>query len=304
MRSYTMVRVLLVLAGSSLLLGCGGGAMGTQPPASAQQMPNNANGATVLDASGGRFYFSAKGGLYQVGTNTSLSNFGLSPQEIQAGQYPLQGSEGYCSPGVCAALVSLFDVVLTKNPAGAGCVAVLAINGIQGSLPRLSVYPTFFMGLTISTAPYGFSAPSKTVTAYKTYWNGNIPICGGNSPYAGAYTSTDTSSAAFASGWTLSGGKCVAQTQITSRDTGAPYVNFTIDSGGVVDSESSQITGSMNTPVNTSSIIGAVVASQTDASCTPVVNVTSMTQNSAGKWVLVGTESFAGQTTPFDATQN
>lgn len=313
MRSYIIARVLLVLAGSSLLLGCGGGAMGTQQtvgsqqPATAEQLPNNANGADILDASGNAYYFDTHSQMHQAGTNTLLSNFWLNWSPPEPATYPLPGAEDSCgSIVICPGFVTPFEVILTNNPAGADCIAVLAtyVNA-STSPPPLSGWETeYFLPLSVNPASYGSASIAKTVTAYKTYWNGNIPICGGNSPYAGSYTSTDTSSAAFASGWTLSNGKCVAQSPITSRDTGAPYVNFTIDSGGAVDSESSHITGSMNTPVNQSSIIGAAVGSQTDASCIPVVNVTSMTQNSAGKWMLEGTENFAGQTTPFDATQN
>ncbi len=298
--------VLLTLAFASLLAGCGGGILGTASK-TAEQLPNNANGATILDANGNQFYFDTHGAMHQAGTNTLLSNFQLNWQPSQPGTYPLPGVVGVCGAVPrCPGPVTPMDIVLTNNASGSGCMAVLAIQaGFSINPPTFNNWETeSFLGVSVNPASYGSAKVSTTATAYKTYWNGDIPLCGGSSPYAGTYTSTDTSSAAFASGWTISNGKCVAQTKITSRDTGAPYVSFLIDSGGAVDSESIQITGSINTPVDQSAMIGADVGSQTDTSCTPMISVTGITQNSTGKWVLTGTESFAGQTTPFDATQN
>ncbi len=309
MRVLRFARIFVVFVGATLLAGCGGGSMmppGSSHPVGTFSWPNNANGSMVLDATGNQFYFGATSGImYQANTNIQLSNFTISPKAAQTGVYPVTGNEGFCSPGICPALGLPFDVMLTNNPAGSGCMAVLASNifSFSENFPPTFLTPDFFMGMTISTAPYGFSTSTTTVTAYKTYWAGNLPICGGSSPYVGTYTSTDTSSASFASGWTTSNGTCVAQSSSTSRNTGPPYVAFTIDSGGVVDSETSKIVGSIVTPITNSVLASPYVGSLHDATCAPVVSITNATQNASNKWVFTGTETFAGVSTPFTATQ-
>ena len=120
--------VLLILAAALLLTGCGGGMMGTSS-STAEQLPNNANGANILDATGNQFYFDPHGEMHQAGTNTLLSNFQLNWQPSQPGTYPLPGVVSVCGAHpICPGPVMQMDVVLTNNAAGTGCMAVLAIQ--------------------------------------------------------------------------------------------------------------------------------------------------------------------------------
>ena len=146
--------VLPILAAALLLTGCGGGMMETSS-STAKQIPNNANGANILDATGNQFYFDTHGEMHQAGTNTLLSNFQLNWQPSQPGTYPLPGVVSVCGAHpICPGPVMQMDVVLTNNAAGTGCMAVLAIQtGFSVNPPSNNNWETeSFLGLSVNPA--------------------------------------------------------------------------------------------------------------------------------------------------------
>ncbi len=294
MRTLNVFFTAVILSTGLLLTGCGGssssGTTPTQPSANSDlSWSGSANGTNVLDANGTPYYFSAKTGcMFDKNTNIGPANFCLTPSTSQSSGYTYYGATG-CPSGDSACTTPTFDVVLTNNPSGVGCIAVLG-NG--------SSSPTAIAGnITVVDTNGSFTVGGGTsATAYKTYWDGAIPICGGSSTYAGTYTSTNYS----ASGWTTANGSCVTQSPPPTTRSGS--LTLTIDSGGIIDSEASKVIGIVASPASTTTMQANAVA--VGADCTPMINITSATQNSSNKWVFSGTEVFAGVSTPFTATEN
>lgn len=305
MRTLNNLFVAASLSIGLLLAGCSGNNSPSTAPTNPSQnsklsWTNSANGTEVLDSSGTPYYFSASTGcMFNNNSNLGPTNFCLTPSTSQTSGYAYYGATGCTSPASNSACnTPTFDVVLTNNPSGTGCIAVLG-NGssdptaIAGTLSVVDTNGSFTIG------------GGTSATAYKTYWDGAIPICGGSSMYEGTYTSTDTSAASFANGWTVANGSCVTPyPKPTTRNSGAPFVSFTIDSGGIIDSEGSndKLIGIVASPASSTVINSSAVAVGGD--CTPIVNITGVTQNTANKWVFTGTELFAGASTPFTAVQN
>ncbi len=277
-----------------LLAGCGGsstsGGTTPTPPTSNSELSwsGSSNGTYVLDANGTPYYFSAKTGcMFDKNDNYGPANFCLTPSTSQTSGYTYYGATGCTNPASNSACnTPTFDVVLTNNPSGAGCIAVLG-NG--------SSNPTAIAGaITVVDTNGSFTIGGGTsATAYRTYWDGAIPICGGNNIYAGTYVSTNYSTFSY-----LIGGSCVLTSQTTTR---SGNLTLTIDSGGIIDSDASKVIGIVASPANTTTMQAATAVVGTN--CTPVVNITSVTQNASNKWVFAGSEVFAGVTTPFSATQ-
>ncbi|HUZ05726.1 MAG TPA: hypothetical protein VMU62_10240 [Acidobacteriaceae bacterium] len=252
---------------------------------------SSSNSIYVLDAKGTPYYFSAKTGcMFDKNNNNGPANFCLTPSTSQSSGYMLSGSTGCANPASNTACnIANFAVVLTNNPSGAGCIAVLGTGGSS---------PTAIAGsIAVVDADGSFTIGGGTAaTAYKTYWNGAIPICGGNNIYAGTYTSTNYS----ASGWTTANGSCVLQSPPPTTRSGS--LTLTIDSGGIIDSETSKVIGIVASNANTTTMQAAAVA--TGSNCTPGITIASVTKSGSGKWAFSGTETFAGVSTPFTMTQN
>ncbi len=296
-KTWSLVSLLASLAMIGAFVGmsgCGGssssGTSPTQTSANSElSWSGSANGSIVLDANGTPYYFSATTGcMFNKNSNAGPANFCLTPSTSQSSGYTYYGSTG-CPSGDSACTTPTFDVVLTNNPSGAGCIAVLG-NG--------SSSPTAIAGaITVVDTNGSFTVGGgSSATAYKTYWDGAIPICGGSSVYAGTYTSTNYS----ATGWTTANGSCV--TPYPPPTTRSGNITLTIDSGGIIDSDTSKLIGVVASPVSATVLNSSAVA--VGGNCTPEVSIASVTQNAAGKWVFSGSEIFAGVTTPFSATQN
>ncbi len=293
MRACTVVFSAVILSFGVFIAGCGKGnsaSGGSTTQSRELSWSGSSNGAYVLDTHGTPYYFSAKTGcMFDKNDNNGPVNFCLTPSTSQSSGYMLSGATGCANPASNTACnAATFDVVLTNNPSGAGCVAVLG-NGsssptaIAGSIAVVHTDGSFTIG------------GGTSATAYKTYWDGTIPLCGGSSTYAGTYTSTNYS----ASGWTTANGSCVMQSPPPTTRSGS--LTLTIDSGGIIDSETSKVIGIVASPANTTTMQAAAVA--VGGNCTPIVNITSATQNGSNKWVFAGTETFAGVSTPFTMTQ-
>ena len=293
MRTRNVFFAALTLSIGLLLAGCGGSSTGgttPTPPASNSELSwsGSSNGTNVLDANGTPYYFSAKTGcMFNKNDNYGPANFCLTPSTSQTSGYTYYGATG-CPANDSACTTPTFDVVLTNNPSGAGCIAVLG-NG--------SSNPTAIAGnITVVDTNGSFTIGGGTsATAYKSYWDGAIPICGGNNIYAGTYVSTTYAT----NGWVDIGGRCTTQSPPPTTRSGG--LTLTIDSGGVIDSDSSQLIGIVATPVSATTITSIALA--VGANCTPTINITSATQNTSGKWVLSGSETLAGDSTPFTATE-
>lgn len=285
----------VILSIGTLLSGCGGSSASSTSPTPTSSnaelsWSGSANGTYVLDSSGTPYYFSAKTGcMFDKNSNSGPANFCLTPSTSQTSGYTYTGATGCTNPSSNSACnTPQFDVVLTNNPAGTGCIAVLG-NGnssattIAGAMSVTDTNGSFDIG--------GTATPS----AYKAYWDGAIPICSGNNVYVGTYVSTDYA----ANGWIVANGQC--DTQFPPPTTRSGTLTLTIDSGGIIDSDASKIIGIVANPANTTTMQAAAVT--VGANCTPMVTITSVTQNSSSKWVFAGTEALAGLTTPFSATQ-
>jgi len=335
MRPFCAFSISIVFAFTVALAGCGvhSGSPSTTPtpsPDSDLSWANSANGTTVLDSSGTPYYFSAATGcMYNKNSKVGPDNFCLTPSTSQSTGYTYYGATGCTNPGSNSACnTATFDVLLTNNPSGTGCIAVLG-NGTS-SPTVLAAYLSVvennnsfaISGIQDLNGYVGAVVPSAT--GYKTYWNGAIPDCGGSNTYAGTYTSTTYAT----SNWQQFEGNCLTPTPVNTNARGSlvggdrnadrrasvtssPNVaarsgnlTFTIDSGGIIDSEGSYLSGLVGSPVTTTVIDGAYVLPNGGPGCTPIVSITSATQNTAGKWIFAGTEAFAEVTTPFTATQN
>lgn len=294
MRKANTAGIVALLFVCLLLSGCGStGSSGTSPTQTTQNSDlswtGSSNQTIVLDANGVPYYFRASTGC-MLGKNNNLgpANFCLTPSSSQASGYAPYGATG-CPSGDSACTTSTFNVVLTNNPAGTGCIAVLGNGSSNPNVVAGAITVTDTNGsFTIGGGP--------SATAYKTYWDGAIPICGGSSVYAGTYTSSDYS----ATGWTTANGSCVTPYPPPTARSGS--ATLIIDSGGIVDSEASKLIGIIGTPVSASTIVSTAVA--VGANCTPTITNISMAQNASGKWLLSGTEVFAGVSTPFSAAEN
>ena len=249
--------------------------------------PGSANGATVLDANGNVFRFDASNGcMFAANTDQGPSGFCLTASSSSSTGYAEYGPTNCSNPATNTECDSAtFDVVLTNNPSGTGCIAVLG-NGSSASTDESP------LAVTTSASSFLIQTTLKP-GAYTAYWNGLIPACGGTNPYEGSYTSTTTIAAP--SGYYINP-TCILPTSYTN--TGPPFMTLAIDGSGIIDSDALGITGLM-------SKTGAGAFSQTLAgNCVASFPIASVSQDSGGKWVITGTESLASQTFPFSFTQD
>jgi hypothetical protein len=267
---------------------------------------NNANGATVLDANGGRFYFDNQSGcLFSETYPSGPEGFCLTASSTSG--FAPYGPTNCSTPATnmqCDA--ASFDVVATKNPEGPGCIAVLGNH-------TATTDPPTDQPLAVNQIANGFTiVATKKPGAFPLYWNGVIPLCGGKNPYVGSYTSTIGGSPSV----TVYQGTCIPRNACDPRQPTAcspadmvlsgPPLTFTIDSRGIINSDPLQITGTVSNDNSSAAFTQPDQApvGGNPASCTPSFQITSFTKNGNGKWVARGAESLAGQTVSFSATQN
>lgn len=180
---------------------------------------DNTNGNIVIDASGNQYIFSsASGCMYLKNNSEGPENFCLSADASSSTGYANYGATNCSNPSSNTDCNTAgFDVVLTNNPSGKGCIAVLGNGGANA----IAVNPLSITSGSVNQS--GFLIQSvKIATAFilydeASYSPGNlglIPICGGSNPYAGTYLYE-------ASGYCPS-------PDIASNET------LTIDSGGII----------------------------------------------------------------------
>lgn len=241
------------------------------------------SGDVVLDANGNAFVFEASTGCaYGRVTDVGPQGFCLTPSGSSPTGYVAYGPTDCSTPSTnteCS--VAGFSVTLTQNPAGSGCIAVLADGSATVSVGLQSLAVTSVAaGFTITTT----AAP----TAYKAYWNGVIPLCGLSNPFAGSYagnvwawdcpagsTLSSSQGTPAAPVCNQSGTTVPAVAQTASSST----LSFTIDSGGQLDDDATKVSG-----VAEAGGVGTVIAVSGRGSYT----VTTATQGSGGKWTLGG----------------
>jgi hypothetical protein len=282
------------LLGIVALTGCGpdGGSGGDNGYLS---WANSDNGTVVLDAHGNNYQFSASNGcMYSQSSHEGPSGFCLTSSS--AGGYAAYGATN-CSNSTTNSYcdAASFHVVLTNDPLkSSGCIAVLVSGGSQSVTGP---------ALAVTSVSGGFDVQTATPSAYTAYWNGTAPICGGSSEYAGSYVGTSTTSSSGSSSG--SGGGSSGPTPVPTGcapDFSSSSFTFTVDSGGIINDDSSKITGTI-TSGGTGSFTSPGGLTYINESCTVTVDITGATKNPSGKWVL--SASFTGDAlgNPFSATQ-
>lgn len=248
----------------------------------------NDNADVVIDATGGRFRFAANNGcLYAQTTGVGPSGFCLTASASSATGFAGYGPTGCANPTTNAACDRAgFDVVLTPDPANAsGCIAVIGDGAANATVER---------PIAVTAVSGGFDVQGQTsATAFTTYWNGVIPYCDGVSPYAGSYAGTYTSI-----GYVVGSSACSAA---SGQGTSTPLA-FTIDTGGIIDDDTADLTGLLG-DAGTGSFTAPDLSSTGATGCTPTFTIASAAKNGAGKWVLSGSYALAGATSSFTATQ-
>ena len=280
MRARQFVLIAGIFSLISLLAGCGGSSSSSTPPPTSSNAElswqGSSNGTYVMDANGISYYFSAKTGcMFSKSNNSGPANFCLTPTTAQTSGYAYYGATGCTNPTNNSACDSgSFAVVLTNNPLGTGCIAVLSSGTATSATGE---------ALAVTSVTGGFDVlTSTTASAFTAYWNGMVPICGGSSPYVGTYTGTAPASSTY----------CHIVEGQFSGPTTACTVNFTIDSGGVINAQKPAnglggISGSI-----TANGTGQYVSFWTTTNLgTQQSNdtISSATKNSNGKWVLAVT---------------
>lgn len=261
-------RFLVALISFLILAACGGGGGnsasnstgGTSGGITWLTWVGSANGQFVLDAAGNKYQFDAANGcMYLANNAVGPANFCLTADSASATGYASYGPTNCSNPGTNTSCnTATFDVMLTNNPTGTGCIAVLGNGGAN------SVYANT---LSVTSGAAGFSIVAfVNSTAYTDYWSTIIPICGGSSPYAGSYTVEFQN----ASGTTCDGG-------IAANDT------FTIDSGGLINSDTDQVSGNI-----TSAGTGSFATSRMPT-CKVSATITGAIKNVNGLWVITAT---------------
>lgn len=249
------------------------------------------NGKVVLDANGNSFEFqSSTGCMYSVQTMIGPDGFCLAASASSGTGYASYGATNCVNPSTNSDCnTATFDVIGTDNPSGTGCIAVLA-NGGASALTGVA------LGVTTAANVVSLIQTTKSPGAYKVYWNGIVPACGGTNPYAGSYTSTTTAEKPY--GWVSDEGGCVLS---SANQEESPFLTVTVDSVGTIDNDTLQITGTLASD-GTGSFVYPTQASSTNADCIPTFTITGVT-GSKGHWVIAGTEAFGNQTIPFSLTE-
>ncbi len=169
-----------------------GSGSGSGSDSSAITWTENDNGTKVLDANGNQYYFSSSSGcIYSTSVDPGTSGMCLTSN---SSGYENTGATNCVDPSNSSTCtLANFDVVLTNDPNSAsGCIAVLGYQ--TGPTTNQSEN----VSVVLATGSVSIS-PSNTASAYKYYAGGavvgagsGIPICAGNSTYAGSYTGGST----------------------------------------------------------------------------------------------------------------
>jgi hypothetical protein len=270
-----------------LLAACGGG--GSGGGAAYLSWTDSDNGTVVLDANGDAFQFSASTGCMFSKTNgLGPASFCLSQSSGSSTGFSAYGPTDCSSPSSNPACdAASFSVALTNDPAKAGsCIAVLT-NGTSSS--------TSESPLAVTSVAGGFDiTTASSATAWTGYWNDVVPICGGSSPYAGTYAGEYLNV-----GYVVSGvaSICVG---VSNGSGQLPSPNqsttLTVDSGGIINDDTNKLTGTIGSQGSGQFIAPSVAANSSSSTCVPTVTITGAAKNPSGKWVLAGTETFAGYT--------
>jgi len=238
--------------------------------------PGNENGADVQDALGNHYQFVASTGCVDVPVSASqrVTSFCLKPNAATPSGYESWGATGctgYFGTDRVHCDAGSFGVYLTHVPGNpSACMAVF------GTTLEPSVSGTALDLNYDGNAPVPVQGETTTtVFSYTAYWDGTIPICGGTNPYAGTYTGD----AAYAA--SVENGACVASAGGAAHEA----LQFQIDSGGLIDDDGLEVSGSIDSTGAGSFTQQALGLSQ----CNGAFTITSASQNSAGKWVLSGT---------------
>ena len=268
----------LILGGAFLLLAaCSGGGGSSSSGGGAWLIWNNSgNGTIVLDANGNQYEFQATNGcMYLRNGNVGPANFCLTTDASSQTGYANYGATNCSSPSSNSNCnTASFDVVLTTNPSGSGCIAVLG----NGGATSVVVYPLSVTSGSVNQP--GFSIQQVTsASSFTLYWNGIIPICGGNNPYVGNYL--------------FEGGSFIGNNAIVTVDSGG-----VIDYNGGVDDQAS---GSINSNGSGGFTSYGAFPAQQWFTCT----INNAAKNANGLWVISGgcTNNVAGGSTGFTMTE-
>jgi hypothetical protein len=157
----------LAIAG---VVACSSGGGGTVNGGSVA-WPGSANGTNVLDADGVLFRFDAATGcMYSLSADIGPAGFCLTRDASATGGFASYGATHCPNPaGNPNCDTASFDVVLTANPAGSGCVAVLGSGGANAATSIALAVVANSGGFLVQT--------TATPGAYKTDSNGVIPVC-------------------------------------------------------------------------------------------------------------------------------
>lgn len=274
----TVTLLTLAACGSSSSSSDGGGSGTTYV-----SWPGNSNGSVVQDANGNGYRFDDSDGC-MFGTSSNVGPQGFCLTSGGSG-YLHYGPTNCSNPGnnsLCD--TASFAVVLTNDPGGAGCIAVLTA-GDSSSVTALS--------LAVTNTGNGFNIQSgKTAAAFTVYWNGLVPICGGSNPFEGSYT-LDVTPPSLGSG---------SGCELDTLTAGT----YTIDSGGVIDDDKGESSGTIKSDGTGSFGVTTVDPIQGGSSVT-TISIASATKNASGKWVLSGTDfpfCVGFNANPWTLTQN
>jgi hypothetical protein len=241
-------------------------------------------GSVVVDADGVPFVFETSNGCaYDEVTRQGPAGFCLTPSIESATGYDPYGPTGCAGCGAKS-----FGVALTKDPAGSGCIAVLAN---ASATVDVGLQP-----LAVTQAGGGFDVETTaTPSAFAVYWNGVVPGCGGDDVYAGRYagpvTSTDYTCPAGTfpvSATTCQGGIGVVPATASMVTLGT--LAFTVDSAGQIDDDTAKLAGQMTAAgTGTAVVDGAHCTGSGSAAVCQKYEVETATKDASGKWTLGGT---------------
>lgn len=175
----------------TVLAACGGGSGSNSSTGSGPNWvgwTGNANGTVVIDGVGNQYQFdSANGCMYGVTTvsGDGPQGFCLNISTSSATGYASYGATNCLNPGTNSNCdTATFDVLLTNNPSGSGCIAVLG-NGsatVTTNINPLDVEQNSAGGNDYFQITVDHTGANAYVTS-----NGYIVACSSASAYAGIY---------------------------------------------------------------------------------------------------------------------
>jgi hypothetical protein len=280
-------RTLLGLSLWVVLAGCGSG--DDQPTLPIEQRPNipgyltwdgNNYGTWVYDALGNNYQFRGSNGCIDLSVYANYYAEGLCLKVATPSSYATWGDTncGYASKlPDCDS--DRFGVYLT-NVAGPGAT-ILDGGGQAVQTPKCRAVLGTSTGSSVTGKAVSvyYSGPSEpwrlfdveltTPIIFTAYWDGTIPICGGNSEFAGTYIGTGTYRPS------LDSSACTAAAGGESQES----LQLEVDSGGVINNDRLRISG----------IIAVEGAGEFTQYCSDgAFTISSVSRDSDGKWVLSG----------------